>query len=253
MDDEQADQSVSLEQLADLQAGLLDDATAARLRRRIRDDPALARRYAELEQVRRDVHDLAEDTTATDLPADATARIGSALRDAGPQPARHTVVPGRPAGHGARSARPAGVAAAVGLIAVGIGAVVVLSGSDEPARISAGPKAASLTVQRQAGMPWPDRQILGLRTRPPELGTLAAPERLRSCLAGLGYAPTTAVLGAATLTMHDRAQVLLLLPKADGGAVMALVVSPRCNEADAGLIADAVIPDAAGPPTQPGR
>ncbi len=253
MDDEQADQSVSLEQLADLQAGLLDDATAARLRRRIRDDPALARRYAELEQVRRDLHDLADDATASDLPAEATARIGSALRDAGPGP-RHTVVPGSSAGHGARKVRPAVVAGAVaGLVAVGIGAVVVLSGSDEPARISAGPKAASLTVQRQAGMPWPDRQILGLRTRPPELGTLAAPERLRSCLAGLGYAPTTAVLGAATLTMHDRAQVLLLLPKADGGAVMALVVSPRCNEADAGLIADAVIPDAAGPPTQPGR
>lgn len=254
MDDEQADQSVSLEQLADLQAGLLDDATAARLRRRIRDDPAVARQYAALEQVRRDVRDLADDTAESDLPPEANARIRSALRDAGPQPARHTVVPGRSAGHGARSARPAVVAgAAAGVIAVGIGAVVVFSGSGEPARISAGPKAASLTVQRQAGMPWPDRQILGLRTRPPELGALAAPERLRSCLAGLGYAPTTAVLGAATLTVHDRAQVLLLLPKADDGAVMALVVSPGCNATDAGLIADAVIPEVAGPPTQPRR
>jgi len=253
VDDEQADQSVSLELLADLQAGLLDDATAARLRRRIRDDPALARRYAALEQVRRDVHDLADDPTATDLPADATARIGSALRNPGSKP-RHTVVPGRPAGHGARTARPAVVAAAVaGLLAVGIGAVVVLSGPDEPARVSAGPKAASLTVQRQAGMPWPDRQILDLRSRPPELGALAAPDRLRSCLTGLGYSPTTAVLGAATLTMHDRAQVLLLLPKADDGALMALVVSPGCNSSDAGLAADAVIPDAPGPPAQSRR
>jgi hypothetical protein len=254
VDDEQADQSVSLELLADLQAGLLDDATAARLRRRIRDDPALARQYAALEQVRRDVHDLADDATESDLSPEATARIGAALRDVGQQPARHTVVPGRSVSHGARSTRPAVVAgAAAGLLAVGIGAVIVLNGSDEPARVSAGPKAASLTVQRQAGMPWPDRQILDLRTRPPELGALAAPERLRSCLAGLGYAPTTPVLGAATLTMHDRAQMLLLLPKADDGAVMALVVSPGCNASDAGLIADAVIRDAAGPSTQPGR
>lgn len=253
MDDDQADESVSLELLADLQAGLLDDGTAAELRRRIRDDPALARRYAALEQVRRDVHDLAEDTTASDLPAEATARIGSALRAAGPGP-RHTVVPGRSAGHGARKVRPAVVAGAVaGLVAVGIGAVVVFTGSGEPARISAGPKAASLTVQRQAGMPWPDRQILSLRNRPPELGALAAPDRLRSCLAGLGYSPTTSVLGAATLTMRDRAQVLLLLPKADDGAVMALVVSPGCNSSDAGLAADAVIPDAPDPPTQSRR
>jgi anti-sigma factor RsiW len=251
VDDEQA---VSLELLADLQAGLLDDATAARLRRRIRDDPAVARQYAALEQIRRDVRDLADDATDSDLPPEATARIGSALRDAGPRPARHTVVPGRSAGHGARSTRPAVVAgAATGLIAVGIGAVVVLSGPGEPARISAGPTAASMTVQRQAGMPWPDRQILGLRTRPPELGALAAPDRLRSCLTGLGYTPTTSVLGAATLTMHDRAQVLLLLPRADDGAVMALVVSPGCNATDAGLIADAVIPDAPGPSAQPSR
>ncbi|MGX9675524.1 hypothetical protein [Mycobacterium sp. HM-7] len=252
MDDDQAEQPVSLEQLADLQAGLLDDATAARLRRRIRDDPAVAHRYAELEQVRRDLHSLADDPAESDIPADVTARIGSALRDAGP--ARHTVVPGRSAGHGARRSRPAVVAgAAAGLIAVGIGAAVVFSGSDEPARTSAGPKAASLTVQRQAGMPWPDPQILGLRSRPPELGPLAAPDRLRSCLEGLGYSPTTALLGAATLTMHDRAQVLLLLPRPADTSMMALVVSPSCSSTDAGLIADAVILDAAGPSTQSSR
>ncbi len=61
MDDEHTDESVTHEQLADLQAGLLDDATAARLRQRIRNDPAVARRYAELEQVRRDLHDLTDD------------------------------------------------------------------------------------------------------------------------------------------------------------------------------------------------
>ncbi|MUL75922.1 hypothetical protein [Mycolicibacterium sp. CBMA 226] len=250
MDDEQADQSVSLELLADLQAGLLDDATAARLRRRIRDDPALARRYAELEQVRRDLHDLADDTADSDIPDDVTARIGSALRGAEPQPARHAVVPR----HGARWASPAVIAAAVaGLVAVGIGTVVVVSGPDEPARTSAGPKAASLTVQRQAGMPWPDQQILGLRGQRPDLGVLAAPDRLRSCLEGLGYAPTTSVLGATTLTMHDHAEVLLLLPRPERGSVMALVVTPGCSSTDAGLLADAVIPDAPGPPTQSSR
>ncbi|MHA7666995.1 hypothetical protein [Mycolicibacterium sp. HS_4_1] len=254
MDDEHADQPVSLELLADLQAGLLDDATAARLRRRIRDDPVVARQYAELKRVRRDLHDLADDNGESDIPADVTAHIGSALREAGTRPPRHAVVPGHSAGHGARSAHPAVIAgAAAGLIAIAVGATVVLSGSDEPARVSAGPKAASLTVQRQAGMPWPDRQILDLRGRPAELGALAPPDRLQSCLQGLGYSPTTPILGAATLTVHDRAQVLLLLPEADRGPTMALVVSADCNSANAGLIADAVILDAPGPPTQSSR
>lgn len=254
MDDEHADQSVSLELLADLQAGLLDDATAARLRQRIRDDPVVARQYAELERVRRDLHDLADDTGESDIPADVTAHIGSALREAGTRPPRHAVVPAHSAGHGARSTHPAVIAgAAAGLIAIAIGAAVVLSGSDEPARVSAGPTAASLTVQRQAGMPWPDRQILDLRRRPPELGALAAPERLQSCLQGLGYSPTTRILGAATLTGHDRAHVLLLLPGADRGPAMALVVSSDCNSANAGLIADAVIADPPAGLPAPGR
>jgi hypothetical protein len=34
---------------------------------------------------------------------------------------------------------------------------------------------------------------------------------------------------------------------------MALVVSPACSSTDAGLIADAVILDAPGPPTQSSR
>ncbi len=246
------DGPVTHEQLADLQAGLLDDAAAARLRRRIRDDPAVARRYAELEQVRRDLQDLAADTTDSGIPAEVTADIGAGLRDA--RPARHAVVPGHSAGHGARRMRPAAAAgAAAGLVAVGIGAVVVLSGPGEPARMSAGPTAASLTVQRQAGMPWGDRQILGLRGRPPELGALAGPDRLRSCLQGLGYSPATPVLGAATLIAQDRAQVLLLLPRAEPGSVMALVVSAGCSSTDAGLIADAVIPDPPATAAAPSR
>ena len=254
MDDEHADRSVSLEQLADLQAGLLDDATAAELRRRIRDDPAVARQYAALEQVRRDLHALADDTADSDIPAEVTARIGSALRDADSQPPRHAVIPGRSAGHGARGSRPAVLAgAAAALAAISISAAVVLSGSDEPARISAGPKAASLTVQRQAGMPWSDRQILALRGKPPELGALAGPDRLRSCLVGLGYSPTTPVLGAATLTAGNRPQVLVLLPGTDRGSAMALVVSAGCSSTDAGLVADAVILDPPATAAQPSR
>ncbi|MGB7507646.1 MAG: hypothetical protein WA965_19700, partial [Mycobacterium sp.] len=44
---------VTPELLADLQAGLLDDNTAARVRRHARSDPGAARTLAELDAVRR--------------------------------------------------------------------------------------------------------------------------------------------------------------------------------------------------------
>lgn len=77
----------TLEQLADLQAGLLDDATAARLRRRIRDDPEVAGQFAALQRVRHELRDLAA-APAADPPPEVTAAISAALRGAGRRPHR---------------------------------------------------------------------------------------------------------------------------------------------------------------------
>ncbi|MBX7448998.1 hypothetical protein GR927_13435 [Mycolicibacterium sp. 3033] len=78
--------------LADLQAGLLDDETAAAVRRRVRADPDAARTLAALDTVRRHLGrlgaDLERDTASPEAPAEVTARIGAALRDAGPPPKR---------------------------------------------------------------------------------------------------------------------------------------------------------------------
>lgn len=51
---------ITPELLADLQAGLLDDATAALVRRRVRDDPDAARMLAALDRVRREIAELGE-------------------------------------------------------------------------------------------------------------------------------------------------------------------------------------------------
>ena len=80
--------AASLAVLADLQAGLLDDATAANLRHRVRTDRGLARQLAALDRVRRELADLGGDTaSAPDVPAAVTARLGAALR-AQPAPDR---------------------------------------------------------------------------------------------------------------------------------------------------------------------
>lgn len=81
---------ITPELLSDLQAGLLDDATAARVRRQVRADPDAARALAALDTVRRELARLrTDDASAPEVPADVTARIGAALRAAEPPPRRH--------------------------------------------------------------------------------------------------------------------------------------------------------------------
>jgi hypothetical protein len=232
------DTPVTLEQLAELQAGLLDDATAARLRQRIRDDPELARRLAALDQVRRDLAGL-DATPAPETPAEVTAQIGAALRAA--QPGR----PGPPT-HAAshqipwrRTAAVLGVTAAAA--GIGVGTVVLLDDSEHPPASATGPTAEYLKAPRHSGMPLPDRQIVGLLSRAPNLGPLADAAHRDSCLRGLGYATDTPVLGATTLDSDGGPQVVLVLPGTAPKTVMALLVTAKCNAADAGLLADAVL------------
>jgi anti-sigma factor RsiW len=83
--DDRYELPVTVDLLADLQAGLLDDRAATRLRRRVRGDPAAKARLAALDRVRRNLSALAVDSvSAPDVPADVTATIGKALRSAPP-------------------------------------------------------------------------------------------------------------------------------------------------------------------------
>ncbi len=67
-----ADPPLTVEALADLQAGLLDDDTAARLRKRVRADPDAQQTMAAFNRVRRDVAALGAD--ASSAPDVATQR-----------------------------------------------------------------------------------------------------------------------------------------------------------------------------------
>jgi len=227
-----AEAPVTLEQLADLQAGLLDDAAATRLRRLIRDDPDVARQFAALQQVRHDLKALAA-APAADPPVEVTAAISGALRGAPP-------VGQHPPMHAARRRVPPsawiGAAAAAAAVVV---AVTMLRHDAEPSSpTAAGPTASSLTAPRHSGMPMSDHTILGLLQRPADLGSLTDPSRLRSCLQGLGYSAPTPVLGA---TVVEGGRVLLLLPESDPRSVMALLVTEGCRADAAGLLADALL------------
>jgi hypothetical protein len=227
--------SITPQLLADLQAGLLDDDTAAALRQLIRTDPDAQAMLASLDRVRRDLADLgANADSALEVPAAVTARIGAALRDRGQAP-----------GHSVRyTPRWQLIALVAGVAAAIIGAVVgglMLTLPPEPTW-SAGPTAETITVSRPATeLPLSTPQIVGLLSQSPDYGQLADPQQRASCLSGLGYSAATAVLGARPIDMYGRPAVLMLLPADSPGKVLALVVEPGCSAAHTGLLANTLV------------
>jgi hypothetical protein len=234
MDDDGYDASPpTVDALADLQAGLVDDDIAAHLRKRVRADPDARQTMNALNRVRREVAALGTDpSSAPDVDPATVDRIGATLRK------QHAV-------HRGRLPRRARLTvAATGLVAV---AVAVWLGTG--ALITAPPSTPSrpttierITVSRPpVTIPLSDQQILALLDAEPDFGALANPRRRASCLAGLGYPADARVLGARPVDIGGRPAVLLLLPADTPGAVSALAVAPTCSAVDTGLSADRIV------------
>jgi hypothetical protein len=237
-----ADPPLTIELLADLQAGLLDDDSAARVRKRVRDDPRAQQILRTLNQVRRDVAAMGADpTSAPDVPPQVTARISAALRSAG-EGRSH---PG--AAHSVRPhIRPVRLAATV----AGVGAVLAAIGMGTAALINAPRPAPSTPVTAEhitvstppMTIPLSQAEILGLLNQSPDYGPLSDPARRASCLSGLGYPGSTQVLGARRIEINARPGVLLVLPGELPGNLAVFAVALNCSAADTGLLANTQVP-----------
>jgi hypothetical protein len=233
-----ADPPPTVELLADLQAGLLDDDAAARIRKRVREDPRAEQILRALNQVRRDIAAMGADPTSA---PDVTARISAALRSAGetqPHPgAAHSARPR------IRPARLAAVVAGVGavLAAIGVGTAALIN-APEPAP-STPVTAEHITVSAPPmTIPLSQAEILGLLNRSPDYGPLSDPARRASCLGGLGYPASTQVLGARPIEINTRPGVLLVLPGGAPDDLAVFAVALNCSAADTGLLANTQVP-----------
>jgi hypothetical protein len=237
-DDGRDDPPPTVEALADLQAGLLDDDAAARLRKLVRTDADVRQTMDALNRVRREVAALGTDSSsAPDVDPAAVDRIGATLR-AERAGAAHTVGRGRLP----RSARL--TVAVTGLAAVAVAAwlgtraliVAPVSTTSRPTTIE------HITVSRPPQtIPLSDQQILVLVDHEPDFGPLTDPRRRASCLSGLGYPANAGVLGARPIEIAGHPAVLLLLPGDAPGAVKAVAVAPTCSAANTGLSADRIV------------
>src|ERR1700722_13264445 len=141
-----ADPPLTVELIADLQAGLLDDEAAARVRRQVRADPQAEDALRALNQVRRDVAAAGSDpASAPEVPPEVTARISGALTSTG-----NTQPSVRGSAHSARPRiRPARLVAGIAgvcaaLAAIGFGTLALVNA---PAHApSTEPTAEHITV-----------------------------------------------------------------------------------------------------------
>ncbi|MHC9292468.1 hypothetical protein ACRCUN_08345 [Mycobacterium sp. LTG2003] len=220
--------------LAELQAGLLDDATAAQVRQRVRTDPEAAAMLAALDRVRRDVAALGhDDASAPPVPPEVSARVVAALRAAdgndtsAPAPSRLR-----------RFGAIAGCCAA--LLAVGLGAATLTRTPD-----TAGSPPASLNRMTVAPPPadvgLSEPEIVGLLSGRPDFGALADPRRRAQCLSALGYPSGVRILGARPHSVNGHPGILILLPADTPNAIVGLVVAPDCDAAHTELLADTVV------------
>ncbi|WP_428339808.1 hypothetical protein [Mycobacterium sp.] len=240
MNDDGRDASPTVESLADLQAGLVDDETAARLRQRIRTDPAARQTMEALNRVRREVAALGSDA-ASAPPVDpaVVARVADGLNAAKPTGAAHAVRQGSLPRPTRLAFAVAGLAAAAAAVWLGVNALLITP----PAPTSSRPTTIEhITVSRPPPtIPLSDQQILALLDHPPDLGPLTDPRRRASCLAGLGYPANTRVLGASPVDITGHPAVLLVLPGDAPETLAALAVAPTCSSANTGLSADRTV------------
>ncbi len=232
-DDERDDPPLTVDSLADLQAGLHDDNTAARLRNEVRTDPDAQQTMDALNRVRGDVAALSSDgSSAPEVDPVVVNRIGAALR------AQHAVRRGGLP----RSARLA--VALTGLTAVAVAAWLGTRALiTAPASTTSRPTTIEhITVSRPPQtIPLSDQQILALLDHEPDFGPLTDPRRRASCLSGLGYPANARVLGARQIDIAGHPAVLLVLPGDAPGNVKALAVAPTCSAANTGLSADRLV------------
>jgi hypothetical protein len=138
----------------------------------------------------------------------------------------------------ARVAAAVGLAAALTVAAVGT-VVLLRSGGSGPATGSSAPQL--ITEPPPATVPLEAAEIVALLTGPQDLGALSDARRRSSCLSGLGYPASAAVLGGRQVEIDGAPAVVLVLPGDTPGTVAALAVRPNCSSADTGLIAETQI------------
>jgi negative regulator of sigma E activity len=237
----------SLEELADLHAGVLDGPTAAELRRRVDADPEAQQMLDTLEATSAQLRDL----PPLQMPGDVSARIEDALAA---EAANRPQVPQQaPAASGApvvdfaaakrrrrqRWTLGAGLAGVAAAAAAVVFAVLPGTGGDEQ---QASPSPDSTSQHAPMALQGDQVQLDGEQfsqvMRSDEyVRTLRDPQQLISCLQANGVGGGKP-MGAKEVTLNGQRAQLLILPAGGIGEFRLLTVGPACGAGNPATISD---------------
>ncbi|OZM72694.1 hypothetical protein CFN78_13780 [Amycolatopsis antarctica] len=253
----------SVDLLADLQAGVLDEREAAELWPRVEHDPEALAILAALDSTSADLAGLAE-APAEPMPAHFAARLDAALAQESQQRAAATSTAG-PAAVPAAAAEP-GVAPVVSMDAarrkrnkrIGWGAGVLTAAAAAVAAIAIVVPSNSTTggdaVAQPSSAPAPGAEpplalqeeglnagAIGPAVNARDFGPLENEDRLAACMESNGIDPSIKPAGIRGVTVDGQPATLILLPSGQIGQFRLVAFAPDCGPGNPGTVFDRTV------------
>lgn len=221
----------SVDLLADLHAGVLDEREAAQLWPRVQADPEARAIVEALEATTADLASLAT-LPAPPMPADVAARIDAALaKEAGGNQVAPVVDLAA-----ARRKRNRRVGWTSGVVAVAAAAVAAIAIAVPGSQDTTGPPVAAPPPSSQSGgselslrSDQPQAAVGQLSTGVKDYGPLGNAQRLSTCLQEAGFAPTASPIGVRPGTLDGQPAVLVLLTTGELAKFRLIALSPDCG------------------------
>ncbi|GAB2979523.1 hypothetical protein LWP59_40200 [Amycolatopsis acidiphila] len=222
----------SVDLLADLHAGVLDDHEAAQLWPRVQADPEARAIIEALEATTTDLASLAT-APAPPMPAEVASRIDDALAQEARGATGVAPVVDLAAARRKRNQRIGWISGVVAVAAAAVAAIaIVVPGSGETTGTpvaapppSAQPGGSALAVRSDQ----PQAAVGRLSTGVKDYGPLGNAQRLSSCLQEAGFAPTASPIGVRPGTLDGQPAVLALLTTGKLAEFRLVALSPECG------------------------
>jgi hypothetical protein len=238
----------SVDLLADLHAGALDEADEAELRPRVAADPEARAVLAALDRTRAQLASLPRLT----MPDAVAARIESALAGEAHAAARARAAPAPVTDLGAaRSRRNHRLGWAAGLLAaaaaVGVAMLVIPRGQapstapppqagSSPTGGTGGSTGGPLAL-RSSDLGASVSQVIGVT----DYGPLRDQQRLSACLSTSNVPNVGQPLGVRQVVLDGQPRVLAILPGGKRGSYRLLVIDPGCGPGHPGVLSDTTV------------
>lgn len=240
----------SVDTLADLHAGVLDEHTAARLWPQVRSDPEAREVLAALDATTTDLGDLAA-APAEPMPAEVASRIDAALAQEQQAPQGEHIAPVVSIGT-ARRRRNRLFGWAGGVVTTAAAAVVAIAvltpGGTESGQPNVAAPQPGSSAQPNGGAPSALAlssgnlgKAIGNVSGVREFGPLENGAKLDACLVANGIDPDKKALGIRPATIDGQRVVIVLYPTGQFARYRLVALPADCGKGNPGLVVDKVI------------